>query len=257
MADVSHQDYLPSLCDEIILRILSFLDRKSVVKLSQTCKRFYCIGTFDQRLWCRLCFIDFSINLASPGPFFCFRNLYIYLYKSREILKVYLSERFQNSTNYRYGVLPSWLWTWVVMNTSPPLLPSWIRTYHDPFLRFKLSEISLGKVMRVWNLKSSDLPRHLVARVEYGTSYYRWRDVQMAAMRVHGGQAGLERFLLKRCARARGYVERSFQSIRDGTFLVERCSKSTIANESTAQSELPSTSSNPGNVDQNLHVRSE
>lgn len=122
---------------------------------------------------------------------------------------------------YRYGVLPGWLWSWIVLNTSPPSLPTWIRSYHEPFLRFKMSEISLGKVLRVWNLKSSDLPGHLVTRVEYGTCYYRWRDIQVVAMRVHGGQKGLEGFLLKRCVRARGYVERTFERIRSGNFTAQ------------------------------------
>ena len=35
--------------------------------------------------------------------------------------------------------------TWVVFNTNPPLLPEWIRNYHEPFLRYKMGEISLGK----------------------------------------------------------------------------------------------------------------
>jgi hypothetical protein len=121
---------------------------------------------------------------------------------------------------FRFGVFPAWLWTWVVFNTNPPLLPEWVRNYHEPFLRYKLSEISLGKTLRVWCLRSSDLPEHIVTRVEYGTSYYRWRDIQVAAMRVHGGPKGLEKFMLKRCWRARGYVERAFERIQNGTYML-------------------------------------
>lgn len=114
-----------------------------------------------------------------------------------------------------------------MFNTNPPLLPEWIRNYHEPFLRFKLGEISLGKTLRVWCLKSSDLPDQMVARVEYGTSYYRWRDIQIAAMRVHGGPKGLEKFMLKRCWRARGYVERAFERIQSGTYMLPNQNKCT------------------------------
>ena len=126
-----------------------------------------------------------------------------------------------------YGVFPSWLWSWVVFNTNSPLLPEWIRNYHEPFLRYKMAEISLGKTLKVWCLKSADLPEHIVTRVEYGTSYYRWRDIQVAAMRVHGGPKGLDKFMLRRCWRSRGYVERAFERIRNGTFtLPNKCEES-------------------------------
>lgn len=120
-----------------------------------------------------------------------------------------------------------------MFNTNPPLLPEWIQNYHEPFLRYKLGEISLGKTLRVWCLKSSDLPEHIVTRVEYGTCYYRWRDIQVAAMRVHGGPKGFEKFMLKRCWRARGYVERAFERIQNGTYMLPNRSK--CGGENTTQ----------------------
>ncbi|XP_046845321.1 uncharacterized protein LOC124439140 [Xenia sp. Carnegie-2017] len=118
----------------------------------------------------------------------------------------------EHGINCRYGVFPSWLWPWIVFNTNPPRFPKWIRQHTNRFLPYKLSELSLGKVLKIWNLKSSDLPHNIVARVEYGTTYYRWRDIQVAAMRVHGGAKGLGRFMLKRCWRSRGYLDRVFRS---------------------------------------------
>lgn len=222
MGDVPRDNYLSTVCDEIILQVLYCLDYESVLNLSQTCRKLCCICSYDQQVWSRLCRDDFNIELASPHPFSSFHYLYKVLHQSREILKIYLSNSYQSFGNYgRYGVFPNWLWSWIVLNTNPPSLPEWIRTYHEPFLRFKLSEMPLGKVLRVWNLKSSDLPGNIVTRIEYGTTYYRWMDIQIIAMRVHGGTKGLEKFLMRRCFRSRGYVERTFERIRHGTFTVQ------------------------------------
>ena len=103
MADDSRIDYLTSVCDEIILLILSFSETCSVLRLSQTCRRFYRICLFDELLWCGLCLDDFTIDLASASPFISFRHLYKLLYQSREILKFYFSNSFPISRNYRYG----------------------------------------------------------------------------------------------------------------------------------------------------------
>lgn len=103
MADDSRIDYRTSVCDEILLRIISFSDARSILRLSQTCRRFYRICLFDQLRWRRLCLDDFTINLASSAPFPSFRHLYKLLYQSREILKFYLSDSFPISGNYRYG----------------------------------------------------------------------------------------------------------------------------------------------------------
>ena len=126
----------------------------------------------------------------------------------------------------------------MVFNTNPPLLPEWVRNYPEPFLRYKLGEISLGKTLKVWCLKSLDLPEHIVTRVEYGTSYYRWRDIQVAAMRVHGGPKGLERFMLKRCWRSRGYVERAFERIRNGTYMTSNKSGGESSSEGTHSTQI-------------------
>ena len=94
-------DHLTSQCDEILMLIFSSLDGKSVLRLAQTCRKLHKICTYDQHLWSRLCLVDFAIGLLSPRPFSCFRHLYKCIYESREILKFYLSDEYQEHGNNR------------------------------------------------------------------------------------------------------------------------------------------------------------
>ena len=114
----------------------------------------------------------------------------------------------------RFGVLPGWLWTWVVLNSSAPTIPRWIFAHREPYVRVKFSEIPLGRVTKTWGLKPSDMASCSPVRNERGTAYYTWFDIHRVGLRKHGGRRGLIEFCLKRCARARKYVERNFEDIR-------------------------------------------
>ena len=94
-------DHLTPQCDEVLVLILCALDGKSVLRLAQTCRKLYRICMYDQQLWSHMCLMDFAIGLVSPQPFACFRHLYKCIYQSREILKFYLSDEYQECGNTR------------------------------------------------------------------------------------------------------------------------------------------------------------
>jgi len=130
---------------------------------------------------------------------------------SRTVTKIYLSERFYSSG--KYGYLPGWLWTWVILNTSAPELPSWIRNHRQAFLRIKVSEMPLGRIQRVWNLAAGDFSGIREVRNERGTIYYSWSDVHKVFFAKHGGLPELTAHSLKRCARAKRHLERNFTEL--------------------------------------------
>jgi hypothetical protein len=127
---------------------------------------------------------------------------------SRKILDIYLSERFYNSG--KYGILPGWLWTWIVLNTCAPRLPQWIANHREAYMRLKFTELPLGRITKTWNLKSEDMAFYRPARMERGTVYYTWSDVHHAAIRKLGNQAKLVEFLMKKCSRAKKHIEKHY-----------------------------------------------
>ena len=104
-----------------------------------------------------------------------------------------------------------------MLNSSAPTMPRWIFAHREPYVRVKFSEIPLGRITRTWGLKAIDMAVCNAIRSNRGTAYYTWFDIHRIALRKHGGRRGLLEFCLKRCARARRYVERTFEHLRQSS----------------------------------------
>lgn len=211
MEDGSQQDtfcYISKLSAEVIYYLFSFLDARSILRCSQTCKRLYDTTKHCEPLWKGLCRRDFGLYLRFRTPFVAYLDIYRYVTMSRKILDNYLSEKFYNSG--KYGVLPGWLWTWIVLNTCMPRIPQWIANHSDPYMRLKFTELPLGRVTKTWNLKSEDMAFCRPARVERGTVYYTWSHIHHAAIRKYGSKDKLVEFLLKKCSRAKKHIEKHY-----------------------------------------------
>lgn len=203
--------YITSISLETLLYILSHLDAKAAVNCSETCRQLRQAVKFCDPLWRRLCLYEFELELHSKKPFAVYYDIYRLVAMSRRILRVYLSERFFSSG--RYGVLPGWLWTWVVLCTSAPQLPSWVLSHREAFLRLKLGELPLGRICRTWGVSPDDMASQRATRTERGTVYYTWFDVHQIALQKYGGVSGLLEHSLKRCARAAKHIERHFHEL--------------------------------------------
>jgi len=200
--------YITSLSNEILLYVSIYMDAKSVARLCQTCRRLRDGIMCSDPLWKERLRRDFELDLRMKRPFKSFYEIYRLVSMSRTVTKIYLSERFYSSG--KYGYLPGWLWTWVILNTSAPELPSWIRNNRQAFLRLKVSEMPLGRIQRVWNLAAGDFSGIREVRTERGTIYYSWSDVHKVFFAKYGGLLELTAHSLKRCSRAKRHLERNF-----------------------------------------------
>lgn len=204
--------YLSNLSAELIYNLFSFVDSTSVVRTTQTCKRLNSIIKYNDPLWKTLCQRDYGLNLMIKTPFATIYDIYRFQTMAKNVLNIYLSERYFNSP--RYGNLPGWLWTWVVLNTCAPRLPRWIANHREPYMRIKLCELPMGRIRNTWSLSQQDMTYFRPTRSERGTIYYSWRDVHRAAVRKHGSQKKLVEFFLRRCSRAKTHVEKHFNQLR-------------------------------------------
>ena len=207
----SRRCYITNLSNEILLYVCTYADAKSVTRLCQTCRRLREGIVLSDPLWKERLRRDFELDLRMKRPFKSFYDIYRLVSMSRTVTKIYLSERFYSSG--KYGYLPGWLWTWVILNTSAPELPSWIRNHREAFLRVKVSEMPLGRIQRVWNLAAGDFSGVREVRNERGTIYYSWPDVHRVFFAKYGGLDQLIAHLLKRCSRAKRHLERSFTQL--------------------------------------------
>lgn len=203
--------YITSLSNEILLYVSIYMDAKSVARLCQTCRRLRDGIMCSDPLWKERLRRDFELDLKMKRPFKSFYEIYRLVSMSRTVTKIYLSERFYSSG--KYGYLPGWLWTWVILNTSAPELPSWIRNNRQAFLRLKVSEMPLGRIQRVWNLAAGDFSGIQEVRNERGTIYYSWSDVHKVFFAKYGGLPELTAHSLKRCSRAKRHLERNFTEL--------------------------------------------
>lgn len=203
--------YITSLSNEILLYVSIYMDAKSVARLCQTCRRLRDGIMCSDPLWKERLRRDFELDLKMKRPFKSFYEIYRLVSMSRTVTKIYLSERFYSSG--KYGYLPGWLWTWVILNTSAPELPSWIRNNRQAFLRLKVSEMPLGRIQRVWNLAAGDFSGIREVRNERGTIYYSWSDVHKVFFAKYGGLPELTAHSLKRCSRAKRHLERNFTEL--------------------------------------------
>lgn len=203
--------YITSLSNEILLYVSTYMDARSVIRLSKTCRRLRDGVRFSDPLWKERLRRDFELDLRIKRPFKSFYDIYRLVSMSRTLTKIYLSERFYSSG--KYGYLPGWLWTWITLNTSAPELPSWIRNHREKFLRIKVSELPLGRIQRAWNLAAGDFSGVREVRNERGTIYYSWSDVHKVFFAKYGGLPELTAHSLKRCSRAKRHLERSFTEL--------------------------------------------
>lgn len=218
--------YITNVSPETLLYILSHLDAKSAITTGRTCKHLRDAITYCDLLWKRLCWGDFELHLHFRKPFATYYDIYRLVTMSRSILRVYLSERFYSSG--RYGILPGWLWTWVVLCTCAPQLPRWILAHREAFLRLKISELPLGRIYRTWNVSAEDMASCRAVRNERGTAYYTWFDVHRVALRKHGGFRGFLQHSLKRCARAKKHIEKHFNELKRSRELHQTSGEQTI-----------------------------
>lgn len=210
------QCYITRLSNELLLFVSIYIDAKSTTKLCQTCRRLRDGIRFSDPLWKERLRRDFELNLRIKRPFKSFYEIYRLVSMSRTVTKIYLSGRFYSNNNNspgKYGCLPGWLWTWVILNTSAPELPSWIRNHREKFLRIKVSEMPLGRIQRVWNLAAGDFSGVREVRNERGTIYYSWSDVHKVFFAKYGGLPELTAHSLKRCSRAKRHLERNFTEL--------------------------------------------
>ena len=219
--------YIITLSNEILLYISLHLDAKTATSVCQTCRRLRNGIRFSDPLWKRRCKQDFDLDLPMKSPFKTFYDIYRLVSMSRTVTRIYLSERFYSSG--KYGVLPGWLWTWVVLNSSAPELPSWIRDHREPFFRLKMRELPLGRIQRVWNLAAQDFYGVRAVRNERGTIYYNWTDVHRVFIAKHGGTSELIAHSLKRCSRASKHVEKHFTELKQTERARERLKQTFIA----------------------------
>lgn len=203
--------YITTLSNEILNYVCTYLDAKSVTRLCQTCRRLRDGIMLSDPLWKERLRRDLELDLRIKRPFKSFYEIYRLVSMSRTVTKIYLSERFYSSG--KYGCLPGWLWTWVILNTTAPELPTWIRNHREAFLRVKVSEMPLGRIQRVWNLAAGDFSGIREVRNERGTIYYSWSDVHRVFFDKYGGLKELIEHSLKRCSRAKRHLERSFTQL--------------------------------------------
>ena len=216
----SKRCYFTILSNEILLYVSLYADARSVTRLCQTCRRLRDGIMLSDPLWKERLRRDFQLDLQIKRPFKSFYEIYKLVSMSRTVTKIYLSERFYSTG--KYGYLPGWLWTWVILNTSAPDLPLWIRNHREAFLRVKVSEMPLGRIQRVWNLAAGDFSGVREVRNERGTIYYSWSDVHKVFFAKYGGLAELTAHSLKRCSRAKRHLERSFTQLTAPEDLTQR-----------------------------------
>ncbi|XP_032239734.1 uncharacterized protein LOC116619255 [Nematostella vectensis] len=193
-------DLFSSLSSEVLSIILSYLPAKTLLNLSETCRRFKELCFECDTLWKDLCKTDYKVSLLAKGNFRSYHMIYQLIYKCRIILI---------DTDYSTysGCLPDWLYYWSALGSKPPLIGFW--------------SLPAGRTKKTWGLTDEDLANWLSDKKNLKPDevrlerYYTWYDGMQASIYKHGSLKKFQEVALKRCIRSRKQILTNFpQSAR-------------------------------------------
>jgi len=215
-------DYFLYTPTEVIHSIVSHCDMVSLVQLASTCRRLHIICISHNKKWKALCYDDFNVYLTTKAKFNTFYDIYRLLYCSRILIGSYIYVRYFNKLSNKK--LPNWLMIWASLSENPPIMKYGkeriTRRIRGHYLK-KLYDLPYGQVKSVYDLKAyHDVINLYPTRQEHGTIYFPWHAVRFAAIRKHGGIKEYESYLIDKCYRSRGYVERNYVKVRGSNPLI-------------------------------------
>ncbi|KAK3702969.1 hypothetical protein QZH41_012413 [Actinostola sp. cb2023] len=131
-----------SLSPELLTLILSYLPAKSVLNVSETCRRLKELAFDCDVLWKRLCKLHLSIDLQVKGPFPSYFDIYQLLYKFNVIVKHHIYGQYVPEYIYHWGAL---------------ILYDYNRHHRINYM-YRVSRLfTKSRFMKTWDLTNSDL----------------------------------------------------------------------------------------------------
>ncbi|XP_065641830.1 uncharacterized protein LOC136073706 [Hydra vulgaris] len=200
---------------DALLLILSYSDAPTLTKLACTCRFMYYSCISFNKKWKSLCLQDFNVYLTTVGKFPSYYDIYRLLYCSRLLLGALIYSRY--FSKIKNVVLPTWLMVWAALSQHPPIMTFGKhrikrRITGHYFKRF--NDIPYGQIKKIFKIDIfDDLLDMRPTRIERGTMYFSWSIVRFAGIRKYGIQK-YEQYLLDKCYRARGFIERNYRLIQ-------------------------------------------
>lgn len=199
----------------MILLILTKCELAEIMLLSATCRRLNNLSINFEKKWKALCFEDFDVKLTAKGKFSSFYTIYRLIYCSRILLGSFIYCRY--FTKLQIKTLPPWLMVWASLSDHPPLMKFGrhrIKRRINGHYFKKLNDIPYGQVRKIYDLTAyADLFNLFPTRQERGTIYFSWAAIRYAACKKYGGENGFQAYLLDKCYRARGFIERNYKKV--------------------------------------------
>lgn len=207
----------PTLTDlpvEILYLIIKRCDASDILNLSATCRELYHASTTCQSEWKALCAVDFDVHLSSQGKFTSYKEIYRLLYCSRILTGSYIYGRYYSKL--KVGTIPSWLLIWALLSQNPPVMKFGRhrikRHINGRYLR-RLQHISYGQVRKVFKDDFFELLKIKPITALRGTIYFSWKAIKCAEIRKFGSEEKYQAYLLDRCYRSRGFIERNYEKV--------------------------------------------
>jgi len=215
--ETTHQaTFWHNLPVEIIYLIIQRCDAVDILNLSETCRKLYHACANCQIEWKTLCAVDFDVHLRYRRKFPSYREIYRLLYCSRILTGSYIYGRYYSKV--KIGNIPSWLLIWALLSRDPPIMKYGRhrikRHITGRYLR-RLQHISYGQIRKVFNDNFFDLLKIKPISISAmrGTVYFTWKAIKLAEIRKYGSELEYQNFLLDRCYRSRGFIERNYKRV--------------------------------------------
>ncbi|XP_032233478.1 uncharacterized protein LOC5508792 [Nematostella vectensis] len=187
---------LTHLSEEVLVVILEYLDFKTLITLSKTCRLFHRLCLSDL-IWRHRCKADFDLVTRWP------EYSYIYLYEM-----FYKAEVLKNDHNFFRPVsqLKTSVIVWYLLNSEPP--------------SHSVSHLTPSQAKSIWGLTDECLESHYEEtqqdrddnqEADYPSSYYEWSSLYKIFVKKHGGIVPMQNYVLKRCLRNRQALEEHYQ----------------------------------------------
>ena len=198
---------------ELLEHIYSFCGVGELVTLLQTNKKFnFLIIHFSTR-WKQLCAEDFDTELTSKGKFPTYYEIYKLLYCSRMLLGSYVYARYFDNKKPR---IPNWLMHWASLSRREPMMKYGRerikKRVRGHYLK-RFNDTPFGQVCKVYSMTGYDLMSLSPARIQRNTFYFSYQAIKYAGIRKHGSLNRYMEFMLEKCHRSRGYIQRNYSKI--------------------------------------------
>ncbi|XP_031562606.1 uncharacterized protein LOC116298338 [Actinia tenebrosa] len=187
---------LTHLSEEVLVLILEYLDFRSLITLSKTCRLFHRLCLSDL-IWRHRCKVDFGLYVKWV------EYSYLYLYEM-----FYKAEILKNDHNFFRPVsqLKTSVIVWYLLSSEPP--------------SHSVSHLTPSQAKSIWGLTDKCLETHYEEsqqdhddhqEADYPSSYYEWRTLYKIFVKKHGGIIPMQNYVLKRCLRNRQALEEHYQ----------------------------------------------